>query len=338
MDYLKSAFDSYLNDEGIVEIASSSFSRHAILRDLDPTGYDDAFLDWCEHRKAENLSLAEEILCQFDNASRFRRLKEIYRRGGITPFVGAGMSMPSGYPSWTAFLYRALSETRVPHDEFNELINNGKYEEAAEALHGDLPPGFFLEQVENEFGADHEVSGPIQKIPYLFNGAVITTNFDDVLTKVYRSANSAFTEVLEGADAIEFPRALGENSKVLLKLHGKANSSRKRVLTKSEYDRHYQDDKTLENIIEAISTNSLLFIGCSLTVDRTLQCLKRIVDRKGVENTPRHYAFLKLNDGEDRLARRDELAQANIYPIWYTNDHDGSLEALLEMLAQEQSV
>lgn len=337
MDYLKPAFDSFLNEQGTIEIAGYSFCRDTILREMEAVGYTEAFIEWCEQRKRNNLSRAEEILDQFgSNPARFRKLKEIYDRGAITPFVGAGMSIPSGYPGWTAFLKRVLAETRVVAGEFSQLIANGKYEEAAQALHDDLPPGCFLEHVENEFGADQEVSGPVQRLPYLFNGAVITTNFDDALTKTYSSAGFEFNEVLEGADAIEFPRILGENKRVLVKLHGKANSSRKRVLTKSEYDKHYEDDQALEGVIEAISTRSLLFIGCSLTVDRTLECLGRIAARKGVENIPRHYAFLKLKSDEDRLARRDELARANIYPIWYTDDHDESLEALLEALAQGQ--
>ncbi|MBW4934464.1 SIR2 family protein [Marinobacter sp. F4206] len=337
MDYLKPAFDSFLNEQGTVEIAGYSFCRDTILREMESVGYNEAFLEWCERRKANNLSRAEEILEQFDsNSARFRKLKEIYGRGAITPFVGAGMSKPSGYPGWTGFLYRVLTETRVPPKDFDQLITNGEYEEAAEALHDDLPAGCFLEYVENEFGADREVSGPVQRLPYLFSGAVITTNFDDVLTKAYSSADLEFNEILEGADAVEFPRILGENKKVLVKLHGKANSSRKRVLTKSEYDRHYESDHALESVIEAISTRSLLFIGCSLTIDRTLACLGRIAAQKGVENIPRHYAFLKLRDDEDRLARRDELARANVYPIWYTDDHDESLEALLEALAQGQ--
>lgn len=119
-----------------------------------------------------------------------------------------------------------------------------------------------------------------------------------------------------------------------MKLHGEACSSINRVLTKTEYDHHYQNDQALETVIESISNRTLLFLGCSLTVDRTIQCLKRIIDKKGPENVPRHYAFLKLNEGEDRIARKNLLAEANIFPIWYTDDHDESIEALLEKLTE----
>jgi len=41
-----------------------------------------------------------------------------------------------------------------------------------------------------------------------------------------------------------------------------------------------------------------------------------------------------LNDEKERVAKAEQLAKANIYPIWYTDDHDESIEALLEKLAE----
>ena len=338
MDYLIPKFHDYLNEEGDVDVAGYYFSRDSILKELEFEGYKASFDDWLQQRQNENIARAEEILAQFDNRTRFQRLKEIYGRGAITPFIGAGMSMPSNYPSWTAFLYQVLAETHVCHSDFERLINDGMYEEAAQLLSDSLPNGCFLEQIENVFGAENALIGVVQRLPYIFNSAVITTNFDNVVKRAYINARQDFHEELLGGDAIELPRFLGENQRVLVKLHGKANSSRKRILTKDEYDQHYENEQALESVIEAISNSSLLFIGCSLTVDRTLQCLTRIAERKGYENIPRHYAFLKLSEDTDRLARRNQLAAANIYPIWYTDDHDESIEALVEKLVEGVSL
>jgi len=334
MDYLIPHFHDYLNEEGEVDVAGYTFSRDNILKELEEEGYKEAFADWLQQRQIENLSRAEEILSLHDNRARFNRLKEIYARGAVIPFVGAGMSMPSDYPGWTKFLYQVLDETKVSKADFAEAIAKGQYEEAAQMLSDALPAGCFLEQVENAFGANQDIYGVVQRLPKIFKQAVVTTNFDNVLNRCYENANFNFEEELLGPNAEELPRALGENRRVLVKLHGKANSSRNRILTKNEYDNHYQDEQALESVIEAISNRTLLFLGCSLTVDRTVQCLARIVARKGHEHVPRHYAFLKLNEGEDRLARRDQLAAGNIYPIWYTDDHDESIEALLEKLAE----
>lgn len=334
MEYLVPAFHESLNEEGGVYISGYTFSRDNILKELEIEGYTEAFNEWLQQRKNENIARAEEILSLFDNQGRFRKLREIYARGAIIPFVGAGMSMPSEYPGWTEFLYQMLDETKVNKAVFDETIAKGQYEEAAQMLSDALPVGCFLEHVENAFGGNQDICGVVQRLPQVFKQAVVTTNFDNVLNRCYENANFNFEEELLGPNAEELPRALGENRRVLVKLHGKANSSRNRILIKDEYDNHYQNDHALETVIEAISNRTLLFLGCSLTVDRTVQCLSRIVARKGHEHVPRHYAFLKLNEGEDRLARRDQLAAANIYPIWYTDDHDESIEALLEKLTE----
>lgn len=334
MDYLIPKFHDYLNEEGEVDVAGYVFCRDNILRELDKEGYREALNEWLQQRQIENIARADEILALFDNLRRFRKLKEIYARGAVIPFVGAGMSMPSEYPGWTKFLYQVLDETKISKAFFDATIAQGQYEEAAQMLNDALPAGCFLEHIENTFGGNQEIFGVVQRLPQIFKQAVITTNFDNVLNRCYENANFNFEEELLGPVAEELPKALGENKRVLVKLHGKANSSRNRILTKDEYDKHYQDDHALEAVIEAISNRTLLFLGCSLTVDRTIQCLKRIVTKKGHENVPRHYAFIKLNEGEDRLARRDQLAEANIYPIWYTDEHDESLEALLEKLTE----
>lgn len=334
MEYLIPQFHDYLNEEGEVDVAGYSFRRDNILKELEKEGYQEAFNEWLQQRQQDNLSRADEILVLYDNQRRFNKLKEIYARGAIIPFVGAGMSMPSDYPGWTKFLYQVLDETKVSKVDFDEAITKGHYEEAAQMLSDALPVGCFLEHVENAFGANQKICGVVQRLPLIFKQAVVTTNFDNVLNRCFENAKFNFEEELLGPNAEELPRALGENRRVLVKLHGKANSSRNRILTKSEYDNHYQNDQALESVIEAISNSTLLFLGCSLTVDRTIQCLKRIIDKKGPENVPRHYAFLKLNEGEDRIARKNLLAEANIFPIWYTDDHDESLEALLEKLTE----
>ena len=129
MDYLIPQFHDYLNAEGAVDIAGYTFSREVILKELEKEGYKEVFDDWLEQRKEENLNRCSEILSKFGNHPRFEMLQEIHDRGAIIPFVGAGLSMPSGYPGWTRFLYQVLGETNINnHDQFNKRIENGEYE------------------------------------------------------------------------------------------------------------------------------------------------------------------------------------------------------------------
>ena len=340
MDFLKGKFDEELfaeiEDNGDVNIAGYPFKPDLILKEMDSTSYDEAFIEWLDQRKEDRLARADKILGLYDNQSRFNRLKDAYKRGAVIPFIGAGMSIPSGYPSWTKFLWQLRNETRVSEDDLDNLLSHGQYEEAAQALADDMPAGSFDEAIENAFGHDEDLSGTIQLLPHIFNTSVITTNFDNVIKRCYESANLPFSETSLGADAHELPQYLGQGSHVLVKLHGKANSGRSRVLTYTEYQRHYGEGNSLLSVIEAISTKTLLFVGCSLVVDRTIQTLIQHCETKGHDAVTRHYAFISIGKDDDRLARRDDLVQANIYPIWYPadEDHDECIEALFQKLIE----
>lgn len=341
MEFLKKIFDEQLvaeiADNGVVIIESSALTPSTILKEFNIDGYNFAFTTWAKNRKDGLLRKADEILALHDNQGRFRNLRVAYRNGAIIPFVGAGMSMSSGYPGWTNFLWQLRKETRVTEEQLARLLDNGQYEQAAQVLADDMPTGSFDEALENIFGhAEEELAGPIQLLPHVFDTAAITTNFDDVLKRCYDQAEKPFSETLLGINARELPRRLGVNSKILIKLHGKATSGQERILTFSEYQFHYGAERSLLSAIEAIFSKTLLFMGCSLGTDRTILAMKEYVASKGHDAITRHYAFVALKEDEDRLARRDALAAANIFPIWYSDDddHDECIEALLHKLAE----
>lgn len=341
IDFLKGKFDDELVAEidpkdGKVKVAGYSCTPGVFLKEMDPVSYEIALSEWLEQRKERLLIKADEIIGLYGTKGRFNRLRESYQRGAVIPFLGAGMSIPSGYPGWTKFLWQLRNETRVSEEDLKCLLSQGKYEEAAQMLADDMPAGSFDEAIENIFGHDGDLAGPIQLFPYIFNTSIITTNFDNVIKRCYEAADLSFSDTLLGAEARQLPRRLGEGSKVLVKLHGKANSDCSRVLTYSEYQRYYGEQPCLRDVIEAICTKTLLFVGCSLNVDRTIQTLTQLVEDNGYGLATRHYAFLSISEDEDRLARRDDLAKANIFPIWYPaeDDHDECIEALLQKLVE----
>jgi len=336
MKYLEYKFNEYLNSEGEVEIAGSTFDRNEILYKMDTDVYKQAFLTWKEERKEILLSKADLILEAYDTQSRFTRLSSIYAKGQIIPFVGAGMSMPSGYSGWTSYLKKLRKETVVSESDLQALLDSGQYEQAAQVLFENMPSNAFNEALDNEFHQDKEIYGAVQYLPKLFTDSVITTNFDNVLKRCYDNANCSFSDVILGVDSEEVSRLIVTDSKLLLKLHGKANTAKKRVLTEAEYNEHYSDSDVLKKSIEAITSSTLLFLGCSLGVDRTIKTMIQIAEDKGLDNIPRHYALIGLYDEKDKLTKRDELAKANIHPIWYdgNDDHDECIESLLLKLSE----
>src|ERR1017187_6055558 len=192
-------------------------------------------------------------------------LKQLKTRVGVVPFVGAGMSVPFGFPAWGPFL-----ELQAPDDaarqQIRKLLNAGEYEEAAESLLKVKGEDVFQTVLADTFGA-HRLSNPlpiaaILQLPRLCSGPVLTTNFDPVLEKVLDNARRPFEERILGMDVKALRGAFDQSRRVLVKLHGDAADQSSRVLTRSDYERAYGDQEPLKPVLRfAMQARPLLFLG-----------------------------------------------------------------------------
>lgn len=322
---------------GLVDIRGEKFTAFEILKLATKEGQLDSvcnrvFSDWSAEFIERKVDEADEFLADFGVLERFNRLAALCKSGAVVPFIGAGMSNPSGYPMWTKFLENQRRQTDISSEELEGMLQHGEYEEAAEKIAIHMKGPAFSEAVESSFNTNKPIMGPVWLLPHIFKKHVVTTNFDTVLERCYEVEKIAFNQKIRGSDSAELRRILLCDERLLLKLHGKAESQNGRILTKTEYDQHYSGAITLSKTIGLLADRfSLLFMGCGLTVDRTLIALKEHVDIEGHGNLPRHYAFLPIPDSEPaRIARQQQLVDYNIYPIWYPKDmHDESISALL---------
>jgi hypothetical protein len=324
-------------EKGEIHINDGRWAPHDVLLAMGPAAYEREFRSWLANYREQLLDRGRQLLGEFDQEERFNALKAVYGRDAVVPFVGAGMSQPSGYPGWPAFLHKLWAKLGRNKDDLDAMLGRGEYEEAAQELADALTPHVFNEHVENTFGQRRPLVGPVQLLPHLFAGAVVTTNFDEVLHESYENVGKPFSETLLGTKAQEFQRVLATGRPFLTQLHGSARFSADRVLTKSEYDHAYADPKTIQRVVKALCSRTLLFMGCSLSVDRLLTCVKAHVAAEGHDAVARHYAFVGLPAGTDaatRQAKESELARANIYPVWYVKGEDSwEIESLLHLLA-----
>ena len=87
-----------------------------------------------------------------------------------------------------------------------------------------------------------------------------------------------------------------------------------------------------------LRANTFLFIGCSLSQDRTMQLMLSLANE--VLDLPHHFAFLPTPKNDDeRKARQKFLADRSIFPIWYPDgEHDSSIEALFVKLLPSENL
>lgn len=331
MEYFRQRFIEELNDEGPVTVRTFEWLSANVLQTMAPKDYETHFLDWVSEQRAHAKDRAREFLERFGCLDRFNRLHTQLDNQNVIPFVGAGLSHATGFPLWGAFLSGLTSDYPAITPQVRDNLTRYEYEEAAQLVLNTMGQDVFAEAVENAFGSRLKtLKGPVQLLPLLFKRGCLTTNFDYVLNRVYEASDCRLKGEFAGARLSEAPRRLAAEPHCLLRLHGEADSAQGRVLTQDEYASCYGDDGTYRDLFKVLIANtSLLFLGCSLSVDRTVQTL-RDIKQVAVVETPRHYAFLPLTDGIDREARRNELGQADIHPIWYPpEDHDQAIEDLL---------
>jgi hypothetical protein len=270
-------------------------------------------------------------------------IRQLQARVGVVPFVGAGVSVPFGFPAWRPFLESQAPEETV-RQQIVELLDRGEYEEAAEVLLKVLGPAAFQDSLKLTFGAQRLPrplpAAAILQLPRLCSGPVLTTNFDPVLEKVFENANRPFEDRLLGMDVKAIRETFDHSRRVLVKLHGDAADPSSRVLTRSDYERAYDDREPLKAVMRfAVQARPLLFLGCSLGNDRTvrvMETLARELREQKAEDLLKHYAIVERPRDDAEFAQRHErLEHLGIFPIWYPTGQHGMIAELLAYLAAE---
>lgn len=287
----------------------------------------------------------DEILCTgqfFRNSQTFAELKKAVTTGFVIPFVGAGMSVSAGLPSWTNYLLRLCRDANLDPEAMAErLRTTGDYEGAINDILAQIGLTVFERDFDRDFAIPDSIDGPVTLLPKLFNRCAITTNFDRVLEKVYEQEGAGFVDTVTGrGHANAFYRAIPSGERYLLKLHGKVGNAAERVLLKGEYEAAYgqEDDIHFESPLPILLKRlylsySFLFLGCSLATDRTVLTFMKVAQELGGDQLPHHYAVFECpSDPEAKRVIDQRLGLCHITPVWYPEGEHDYVERILELL------
>ena len=317
-----------------------------ILYWVERDTYFDELEKWNGVKLEEEHQLAVTFLKESKQLPLFLDLIDVIRRQRIAPFVGAGVSYQAGYPMWGHSLERLA--TQIGGDQLLEQIkddlSNYRYLEVAERLYKKNTPIFdnFI-QTEFRLKAAQENDKPvfppiIELLPKLATSCIITTNFDRLIEKKFDQIKANYGYMYGKQDQNGFVSQLLKGEHCLMKLHGDIGQPRSYVFTESQYSEAYGENavdftKQLPRTLRQIYiSHSLLFLGCSLEQDRTLD-LFNSVKQEGSFEIPDHFALLPYPKPEQEAAKKGRLLSFNIKPIWYKvdgNDHS-MLEKLLHL-------
>jgi|ERR1043165_1996117 hypothetical protein len=141
-----------------------------------------------------------------ENRAAVWALRQALRTSGLTPFAGAGISAPFGFPLWRPFIERCAEHGGV---DVTERLRRRQFEQAAEEIVAARGRAWLDRIITRRFGrtpgARRDTAA--QLLPRLASGPVLTTNFDTVLETVFR-ANPYRSITRFGAVSRSLPRAL----------------------------------------------------------------------------------------------------------------------------------
>ncbi len=311
----------------------------------DKEAYDQVF---GEYRVARhNEALNKEYLCeQFiddhwfqRNIDHFDQLIQYLEEGTVVPFVGAGISVAGGFPSWKNHLRQQGRTAGILKKHIENLLGNGHYEKIIEEIENIRGRDVFTQEIRDVFSRTGKITDTTLLLTEIFSDTVITTNYDRLIEQAFDTGQENAVQVINDLNVLDIPDA---DRVTIIKLHGDIKNSAKCILGKNQYDQAYgcdQLDMTLP-IPKLLSyyyrTSSLLFLGCSLNKDRTIQVFKAVKLAIGDAMTPQHFSIEQAPENEQEIVVRNaHLASLGITPIWFEKGCFDYVESILRLAKNE---
>ncbi len=264
--------------------------------------------------------------------------KSSFRENKCSLFLGAGVSIDAGGPTWDDLLYRAIKKNRkrFTKKDFNKLYSScgqspiimGRYI-APDKKSLDLITDYIQQYVLYK-GVDLKKSELIKAICEFVETdkveSIITYNYDDLVETAiklrgYKQAYSVVAKSRNTSNELPVYHVHG------LIPHNKSEIASFPVLSEKDYHDIYRESYHWSNIeqLHALDRNSCFFIGLSMTDPN----LRRLLDfsYSGNDNEIYHYAFLKRDmlfpsDNVEKNKQHfdmieQQLERIGVWVIWY---------------------
>ncbi len=259
----------------------------------DRNGYDEAFQAFrkaCRHEALGESWFQEQLGDDHwfqRNVDHFIQLVDLMAAGAVVPFVGAGISASAGFSSWKEHLRHQGKTAHIAAERIEELLASGAYETVLEEIEAVRGREVFINEIRDEFSRNPTIPDVVWRISELFTDTVITTNYDRLLEQSFETGDAGRVQVINGLNALEQP----DPKKItVIKLHGDIREPQRCILSKNQYDEAYGNGslnlhKPIPKLLAYHYKNSsLLFLGCSLSNDRTVQVFRKIREDMGERN------------------------------------------------------
>jgi hypothetical protein len=270
------------------------------------------------------------------NQTAFDDVRVAINAGRTIALVGAGVSIRSGYPSWTGLMtiMEGTILQRSPHYK-RVLRSVGRISDPlwrAEELRGFLREDGYQQLLKETFQPkpDMEPEAGVTTLVRLPFRHFLTTNYDRTLEEAHFRVRNVPAEIVDWSNPSEVADLLyslhdGCFERRYVYLHGRYNDPARIVLTDRDYTRRYLAANAISaKLLSLFATQRIVFIGFSLTDPALMHLLRQLKSVLGT-GAARHFAILGISptEGADETVERARLASLyGVEPVFYPNMED----------------
>lgn len=242
--------------------------------------------------------------------------------GNAALFVGAGLSMGAGLPSWGELLAEPLTRSNIPPTD--DLPVAAEYIVAEGTYSRERLNQHILERVS---GAGLQPTAALHHLVRLPVDQIWTTNYDPLI----ESTPQQDFRVFATDDDMRF---IGTSERPIIKMHGSVTAgSASRwesdpVITRSDYERYENEHPRTWALLRATYlSKTMLFLGFSFS-DPNIEVLQRLARLSQTAAADRHMAVLPRpeDDGTDKVRRHElrvrDLEQSGVRVLEITSFDD----------------
>jgi hypothetical protein len=234
---------------------------------------------------------------------------EAVQSGSSALFVGAGLSMAAGYPSWRALLKDIAAELNLSANE-PDLVALAQYhinENTGNA-------GGLIRELQRQLGDEKPVTkmhGLLSRLPI---DVVWTTNYDRLLERAFRESGKRADVKYTQSQLSAFDR---RGDATIFKMHGSVDDPSDIVVAREHYELYGRNRDLFQRLLLTdLLRRTFLFVGLSFTDPNLLNILGWL-RATFPDGASQHWALMlppKADEDEDPalVKRRHDLFVADL--------------------------
>ena len=270
-------------------------------------------------------------------SKHWQDLNSLLDAGGYVLFVGAGVGVEAGLPSWKPALCE-LAEALTPYSSarasvMREEIGQNRFLYAAEEFYQALmTPEDRAGILRDVFGKPAKITQRLRKLVKQPFHSIITTNYDQSLIEAASKESCKLVQFTES----DLGDARLSRERYILRIHGRIEVPSSIVLSREHYEALLQNEQYRHFVQTLITDASVIFFGFSFADAYFRTVLEQI--RKATNGRMKHQSFALLADSP-QPELQELLMALNILPIHYdpANKHEEAWELMTRERMAPQS-